>query len=71
MAHSTKSDSKLQVKEQRRARLAAELRANLAKRKAQARSRVQRDAGAGGAGTPEGGEAQVGRPGEAPEGRLT
>jgi hypothetical protein len=49
MAHSTESDKKLQApklqaQEQRRARLAAELRANLHKRKAQARGRALRDA---------------------------
>ena len=76
MAHPTKSDKKLQpptlpapklqAREQRRARLAAELRANLHKRKEQARGRALRDV-AGGTGeesAPEPGEAQVGQPGE-------
>jgi hypothetical protein len=71
MAHPTKSDKKLQApkrqaQEQRRARLVAELRANLHKRKEQARGRAPRDV-AGGTGEeskPEPGEAQVGRAGE-------
>jgi hypothetical protein len=67
MSHSAKSDKKLQAQEQRRARLAAELRASLLKRKAQARGRAQqRDAaaGAGEEGGPETGQARVGPPGE-------
>ena len=65
MSHSAKSDTKLQAQEQRRARLAAELRASLRKRKAQARGRAQqRDAAAGEESRPETGQAQVGRPGE-------
>ena len=64
MPHSAKSDKKLQAQEQRRARLAAELRASLLKRKAQARGRAQqRDAAAGAdeESRPETGQAQVGR----------
>jgi hypothetical protein len=67
MSHSAKSDRKLQAQERRRARLAAELRASLLKRKAQARGRAQqRDAaaGAGEEGRPEPGQAQAGQPGE-------
>jgi hypothetical protein len=64
MALSTKSDNKLHAREQRRGRLAAELRANLLKRKEQARSRVLRNEGAGDAGKPEAGETQAGRPGK-------
>jgi hypothetical protein len=51
MAPPTKADNKLQVQEQRRARLEAELRANLHKRKQQARSRAQRDAASDPTGT--------------------
>ena len=40
MAHPSKGDTKRRAREQRRARLAAELRSNLRKRKEQARSRV-------------------------------
>jgi hypothetical protein len=76
MPHPTKSDKtlrtakvqapKLTAQEQRRARLAAELRSNLLKRKEQARGRAQRDVadGAGEAGTPESGKAQIGQPGK-------
>jgi hypothetical protein len=67
MSHSAKSDKTLQAQAQRRARLAAELRTSLLKRKAQARGRAQqRDAGAGAGeeGRPETGQTQVGRPGE-------
>ncbi len=49
--------------EQRRKRLAAELRANLAKRKAQARARAGEPGAATGASTPEDGEAAGGKPG--------
>jgi hypothetical protein len=72
MAHPTVSDKKLHAREQReqrRARLARELRANLLKRKEQARGRAQRDAGE--AGNPQTGEAQIGPPTGLPEGRLT
>jgi hypothetical protein len=67
MPSSVKSDSKLQAREQRIARLAAELRASLLKRKAQTRARArQQDAatGAGDESRPETGETQAGRPGE-------
>jgi hypothetical protein len=67
MSHSAKSDKKLQDRAQRRARLEAELRASLLKRKAQARGRAQQRDVAGGAGEegrPETGQAQAGRPGE-------
>jgi hypothetical protein len=71
MAHPTKSDKKLQppklqAQEQRRARLAAELRANLHKRKEQARGRAHRDVAddPGAENQPEPGEAQVGQPGK-------
>lgn len=60
MAQSIKSDKKLRDREQRRARLAAELRTNLHKRKAQARSR--RDAAEGAA------EGEV--PAAGPDGRT-
>jgi hypothetical protein len=40
MAHPQKTDTKQLVREQRRARLAAELRSNLRKRKDQARGRA-------------------------------
>jgi hypothetical protein len=76
MTHPIKSDKSLQAaklqapkptaQEQRRARLAAELRSNLLKRKEQARGRAQRDVadGAGEAGNPEIGKAQIGQPGK-------
>ena len=69
MAHPTNSYKKLQAqeqREQRRARLAAELRANLLRRKEQARGRALREGAAGGgeAMPPEAGD-EVGRPGEA------
>jgi hypothetical protein len=44
MAQPTKSDTKARAQQQRRARLAAELRSNLSKRKEQARSRALRNA---------------------------
>jgi hypothetical protein len=73
MAQPTKSDQKVQAQERRRARLAAELRSNLQKRKEQARGRAQRDgaAGAGEESTPETGEHRADRRGSLPEGRLT
>jgi hypothetical protein len=43
MAHPTKAHSKLMAQQQRRARLEAELRSNLRKRKDQARGRAERD----------------------------
>ncbi len=63
MAHPT--DKKVQTQERRRARLAAELRSNLQKRKEQTRGRAQRDAaaGAGEGSTPEADE-QGGQAGE-------
>jgi hypothetical protein len=76
MTHPIKSDKSLQAaklqapkpsaQEQRRARLAAELRSNLLKRKEQARGRAHRDVadGAGEAGNPEIGKAQIGQPGK-------
>jgi hypothetical protein len=44
MAPPTKNDSRLRAQEQRRARLAAELRSNLKKRREQARERALCDA---------------------------
>jgi hypothetical protein len=68
MAHPTRSDKKLQALNQRRARLAAELRANLHKRKEQARGRAQRDVAARAVeeSRPETGGTQVGQTGEVP-----
>jgi hypothetical protein len=54
MAHPPKADSKRLQQEQRKARLAAELRANLLKRKAQARGRAgQETPGLGSGADPE------------------
>jgi hypothetical protein len=73
MAQPTTTDKKLHAqtqREQRRARLARELRANLLKRKQQARGRAQPAAGAGEASNSATGEAQD-APAGLPEGRLT
>jgi hypothetical protein len=68
MAHLTNSDKKLQAqgqREQRRARLAAELRANLLRRREQARGRALRETAAGGEDMPPEAGGEVGRPEEA------
>jgi hypothetical protein len=62
MAQSTKSDNKLMAQERRRTRLAAELRANLGKRKQQARGRAPEASGDAPASDTEGGDELPGGP---------
>jgi hypothetical protein len=74
MAKPTTSDKKLHAQERRdrrRARLATELRANLLKRKEQARGRARGEAGADEASQSPSSETQIGSPAELPDGRLT